>query len=66
MSDSTNLLLVNSELLLTFLSVTKRSFVSQHLKNKKILFLYKEFKDNIKLRREFKMLNNIVIYATTL
>ena len=34
-------------------------------KNKKILFLYKEFKDNIKLRRKFKVLNKIVIYATT-
>jgi len=34
-------------------------------KNKKFFFLYKEFKDNIKLRRKFKMLNKLVIYGTT-
>ena len=35
-------------------------------KKKNFFFLYTEFKDNIKLRREFKMLNKLVIYATTL
>lgn len=34
-------------------------------KNKKFFFLYKEFKDNIKLRRKFKMLNKLFIYGTT-